>query len=430
MKVIRTNLTTSFFAVRMHVYKFLCMLNIISFKELAEVFKYIETNPHIQPYSYRKVNPEYMAHIANAKKIFSTFAENPKSWSNIQQNQLAYPVSTDSASYRATVVTPIEIYKVDPSIKNLTSGGFGKISLLKVHYKIKGSDKMVSRQIIIKEERSDDTNDTKDSESGDHSKEVSHRMQNEHLVLNHFQLKKSTSPYIAKFFHASRDNKQKVGLNRKGILMEFYPHKSLEHFKRKMTDTISVNTKLWFLTQMANGIRYMKQEGVYHLDLKNSNILIQKNYSLKLIDFGESYIKSVDPALGVDSSKYIKSFKPGRTMPFAAPELLTKPFDVLNLHDKTDVFSFGMIMGEMLFENFLVDFKKSNLSALCQKYREKNYQTRFSQESAEAMGPKKIFKYLRILTILCLDSEPERRPTHEWIVIALRELSTFLEKLY
>ena len=138
----------------------------------------------------------------------------------------------------------------------------------------------------------------------------------------------------------------------------------------------------------------------------------------------------LDSTLGIDSPEYIKNFKPGRTLPFAAPELLIIPFDVLNLNDKTDVFSFGMIMGEMLFENFLLEFKKSNLPLLCQKYQEKKYQTKFSQESAQLMGPKKIFKYLRILTILCLDSEPDRRPTHEWIVIVLRETFTFLDKMY
>ncbi len=430
----KINVNTSFFALRFHIYKILQMLNIISFDELAEVFKYVETNPKVQPYSYRKVHPEHLAYLTNIEKYIVNSNENPARWSNSQQNSLAYPVAADSTNFMATIITPVELYKVEDRRKGLIAGGFGEISLLKVVYKMKGSDKFITRQIIMKEEKSDvrkkaNNNENNDGNADDDTAEKAQRLSNELLVLKHFQLKKSSSNFIAKFYTASDENKKKVGLSQKGILMEFYPHKSLDHFRSK-NDSMSLNTKLWFLSQIANGIRYLKEEGIYHLDLKGSNVLVQKNYNLKLIDFGESYITSIDEKLGVKASEYKKTFIPGKTLPFASPEILQKPFNAENLKEKTDIFSFGMLMGEMLFENFVIDFKKSNLHLLSQKYQEKNYKVKLSKYSAQMMGPKKVFKYLRILTLLCLNPDPSQRPTHEWIVILLKDMMTFLEKMY
>ena len=426
----KINLSTCYFANRFHIYKILQMLNIISFKELAEVFKYVVTDPNVQPYSYRKVHPDHLAYLTNVEKYIYSSMENPARWSNSQQNALAYPVPTDSVSSKATIITPVEIYKIEDRKKGLVSGGFGEISLLKVVYKMKGSDKFISRQLIMKEEKSNVRNKGKKCEENEESAaEEPNRMSNELLVLKHFQIRQSASNYIAKFYSASEESKKKVGLSQSSLLMEFYPQKSLDHFRSK-NDSLSLNTKLWFLIQIANGLRYLKEEGVYHLDLKGSNALVQKNFNIRLIDFGESYLKSIDERLGVNATEYKKHFIPGKTLPYASPEILQKPFNVANLEDKTDVFSFGMLMGEMLFENFLVDFKKSNLHGLSKRYQEKKFEIKFSKHAAQMMGPKKIFQYLRILTLMCLNPEPSQRPTQEWIVIMLKDIATFLEKIY
>eukprot|EP00331_Platyophrya_macrostoma_P011931 CAMPEP_0176410282 /NCGR_PEP_ID=MMETSP0127-20121128/2971_1 /TAXON_ID=938130 /ORGANISM="Platyophrya macrostoma, Strain WH" /LENGTH=259 /DNA_ID=CAMNT_0017789763 /DNA_START=422 /DNA_END=1198 /DNA_ORIENTATION=- len=236
------------------------------------------------------------------------------------------------------------------------------------------------------------------------------RINNELLVLKHFQLKDSSSQYVAKFYQADEINKQSVGLNPRAILMEYYPHKSLDHFRMKQTG-MSVNTMLWFLIQTANGLRFLKNEGVYHLDIKGSNILVQTNYTLRLIDFGESYLKNPHPKLNL-SSAYEQQFKPGRTLPYASPEIVSRRFKASKLHERTDIFSFGMMMGELLFENFLINFKKSNLPYLNTKYQNLSYKTNFSEEEAQSMGPKKL--YLRSITMLCLHPDPNERPTHEW----------------
>ena len=428
--IIRINLTTAYFAVRFHIYKILFMINMISLKEASDIFKHIETRPNTQPYTYRKLNPEFVAHIRNIKTFSRDCKSNRLNWTNEQLNLLAFPTTSETASYKATIVTPIDLLKVDDIRSAVTSGGFGDLSLLRITYRIKGySTGPITRQIIMKEEKSNSRSSGHQNPNGFELEEEENRLNNELLVLKHFQYRNSASQFVAKFYDADDQNKRELGLHSRAILMEFYPHKSLEHFRTK-NNGLSINTKIWFLIQVAQGIRFLGQEGVYHLDIKGSNILIQKNYTLRLIDFGESYLKNPDPHLGLRQADYDKQFKPGRTFPYAAPELVFKPFKTSKLDDRTDLFSFGMMMGEMLFDNFLIDFKKSNFPALSQKYQTLTYKTKMSQISAELTGPKKLFKYLRILALLCLHPNPKERPSQEWIVIMLKESMHFLEKMY
>lgn len=40
---------------------------------------------------------------------------------------------------------------------------------------------------------------------------------------------------------------------------------------------------------ISQGLRYLKDYGVVHLDIKLNNILIGKKLAIKIIDFGESF---------------------------------------------------------------------------------------------------------------------------------------------
>ncbi len=95
-------------------------------------------------------------------------------------------------------------------------------------------------------------------------------------------------------------------------MMEYYPNKSLDYFKANFLATMSLNTKIYLLFQIAQGIRFLvtsndktgisdKNFKIFHLDLKPANILvdffkinfqISKNDIAKLSDFGESFIST------------------------------------------------------------------------------------------------------------------------------------------
>lgn len=71
----------------------------------------------------------------------------------------------------------------------------------------------------------------------------------------------------------------------------------------------------------------------------------------------------------------MNNFKPGRTLPYAAPELDEKVYQ-----EKLDIFSFGMMMSEYIFEELPVDYMKNNLEELARQYQERKYQIRLMEE--------------------------------------------------
>lgn len=46
------------------------------------------------------------------------------------------------------------------------------------------------------------------------------------------------------------------------------------------------------------------------------------------------------------------SFKPGRTVPYVPPEILKKSQDFWYDHERIDVFSLGVIMSDVLFDEY------------------------------------------------------------------------------
>jgi len=75
-------------------------------------------------------------------------------------------------------------------------------------------------------------------------------------------------PYVGKYYFCDDP------LYKDSLLMEYYSYKSLDQFKMLYWPTISLNTKIFILYQTAQGIKFLKDNGIYHLDLKPGNILV------------------------------------------------------------------------------------------------------------------------------------------------------------
>lgn len=87
-------------------------------------------------------------------------------------------------------------------------------------------------------------------------------------------------PYIAQFYTI---------IERPEILlMERYYHQSLDYLKVKLTEVLSLSTRLFMAHSIAMGLRYCHAYGIVHMDIKPGNILIAKNLMAKITDFGET----------------------------------------------------------------------------------------------------------------------------------------------
>lgn len=96
------------------------------------------------------------------------------------------------------------------------------------------------------------------------------------------------------------------------------------------------------LRNLANGLRFISNYKIIHLDLKPNNIIVVSDLMTKIIDFSESYHPQI-----CEKGKFhhILDYLPGLSLPYSAPETLLK--NQIEYSEKCDVFSLGVIMFEL-----------------------------------------------------------------------------------
>ncbi|CAG4974768.1 unnamed protein product [Colias eurytheme] len=94
---------------------------------------------------------------------------------------------------------------------------------------------------------------------------------------------------------------------------------------------------LYFLQQLASALKFLREKGVVHMDLKPHNLLLHKDsdgkYLLKVGDFGFAQYMSSEPMRSVRGSPL-----------YMAPEMVAGEYDA-----RVDLWSVGVIMYECLF---------------------------------------------------------------------------------
>jgi sterile alpha motif and leucine zipper-containing kinase AZK len=120
------------------------------------------------------------------------------------------------------------------------------------------------------------------------------------------------------------------------ILTEYLPRGSL--FKLLHRPNIQLNEKrrLKMALDVAKGMNYLHTSNpmIVHRDLKTPNLLVDKNWVVKVCDFGMSRMKH---------HTFLSSKSTAGTPEWMAPEVLrSEPSD-----EKSDVYSFGVILWEL-----------------------------------------------------------------------------------
>ncbi|KAK2951080.1 putative serine/threonine protein kinase [Blattamonas nauphoetae] len=196
------------------------------------------------------------------------------------------------------------------------------------------------------------------------------------------------------------------------IVMEYANHGSLHHFIHDLHNKIPLTLLFDIADQAARGLLYLHQQHAIHKDLKPLNMLLtldpptnsnpSPTLRVMISDFGLSKLKT-----------HTKTFLPRKgTLAYTAPECFNN--DPCN--EKVDVFSFGIVMWEILVRD--IPFKQLHaqrvISEICEGRR-----PRLPTIPAH-LAP--LLQPYQELMVRCWDENPDLRPNMSEVCSILGQL--------
>ncbi|KAG2155056.1 kinase-like domain-containing protein [Suillus bovinus] len=132
------------------------------------------------------------------------------------------------------------------------------------------------------------------------------------------------------------------------LVSPWIPNGTLTIFLETCGGKLPLISKLWLLHDIAAGLNYLHSFPLIHGDLTGSNILINAEGMACLVDFG---LSTVLGGLEGGSSIAPSSHRPG-AIRWTAPELLGDPEISYSPTPKSDIYSFGSVMLQILSNRF------------------------------------------------------------------------------
>uniref|UniRef100_A0A7N0REN9 Protein kinase domain-containing protein n=1 Tax=Kalanchoe fedtschenkoi TaxID=63787 RepID=A0A7N0REN9_KALFE len=134
----------------------------------------------------------------------------------------------------------------------------------------------------------------------------------------------------------------------RALVFEFLPNGSLNKYislcdSQEQPELLLNWSRLYNIAAgISKGIEYLHQgcdQRILHFDIKPNNILLDKNFTPKLCDFGQA-------KLCAKGQSVVSMHTARGTMGYIAPEVYSRNFG--SVSSKSDVYSFGMLLLEMV----------------------------------------------------------------------------------
>ncbi|KAI4377512.1 hypothetical protein MLD38_015122 [Melastoma candidum] len=173
------------------------------------------------------------------------------------------------------------------------------------------------------------------------------------------------------------------------------------------------DTRLKIALGAAEGLTYLHHDccpRIIHRDVKSSNILLDKDFEAHLTDFGIA--KSLCPTK-THTSTYIMG-----TIGYIDPEYARTSL----LTEKSDVYSYGIVLLELLTGKKAVDNESNLLQLILSKTESNAIMDAASPEITSTCKDLSAVKKVFQLALLCTKRQPSNRPTMHEVARVLRSL--------
>ncbi|XP_010540003.1 PREDICTED: LEAF RUST 10 DISEASE-RESISTANCE LOCUS RECEPTOR-LIKE PROTEIN KINASE-like 1.2 isoform X2 [Tarenaya hassleriana] len=133
------------------------------------------------------------------------------------------------------------------------------------------------------------------------------------------------------------------------LVYEFIPNGTLAdhlHGPRANPSALPWSTRLKIAAETANALKYLHASEIIHRDVKSNNILLDRNFNVKVADFGLSRLFPMD--------RTHVSTSPQGTPGYLDPDY----HQCYQLTSKSDVFSFGVVLMELISSMPAVDITR------------------------------------------------------------------------
>ncbi|KAH8508161.1 hypothetical protein H0E87_010329 [Populus deltoides] len=182
------------------------------------------------------------------------------------------------------------------------------------------------------------------------------------------------------------------------IVTEFMAKGSLYNFLHKQKGVFKLPSLIKVAIDVSKGMNYLHQNNIIHRDLKTANLLMDENEVVKVADFGVARVQTQSGVMTAETGTY-------RWM---APEVIEhKPYDY-----KADVFSFGIVMWELLTGELPYSYLTPLQAAVG-----------VVQKGLRPTIPKHTYPKLAELLERCWQRDPTQRPNFSQIIDILQQIA-------
>ncbi|PPR81089.1 hypothetical protein GOBAR_AA39625 [Gossypium barbadense] len=222
-------------------------------------------------------------------------------------------------------------------------------------------------------------------------------------------------PYLVKLYGCTSRRSRELLL-----VYEYIPNGTVAdhlHGKRSNSGLLTWHVRLRIAIETATALAYLHRKEIIHRDVKSNNILLDKNFHVKVADFGLSRLFPNDVTH--------VSTAPQGTPGYVDPEY----HQCYHLTEKSDVYSFGVVLVELISAKKAVDISRHRHDINLANMAISRIQNQALHELVDpSLGFENDFVVKNTVTAVaglafrCLQQERDMRPSMEGVLEALEEI--------